>query len=551
MPTDRSVLMPRARLGLLVALAALLGYRVLAGVLSSDLRFTLGALRLGRQAGFDATEVWMHRPLAYRVLMDPLSRLRTAHLVLDERLIVAALLIGALGACAVAGWGLAKRVPDVAWAFAAGCAVALCWSGTWFLAEPEWVAMLLALAGGGVALGTDAPGRRRWLGMLGAAVLFSLAALQKYTSVSVALCVLIALATLSLRRAIAVGLACVPVGAALFGATLLLGSHEWQWFREMGLLNVPRRDAAHMLGTLVSLVVGWPIVALVPLALVLTPRAHRLRALGAAVAVLVVTFGFALAQGTWFLYHWTAPVTLAAGWLATRLHSLQGAPRTSRRPAYAGLVLVTLTSAALLYPSADWRVHHESLAVALMAGEVVLICVLVVLGSRGPSAPAIAGARSTVVAAAGVLVSFLVCLLPWTPYSYSMSGQGQTVLSDLRLRTAYTDAPEVKRRLGAANVVMLTTGEPGYLLDLPITCRYPSPTYLQRAYRVPEVLSTRGFTENLACLDDERVRWAVVQQGWFKRRPPVSTRLDTNFDCRAPEAFTYRGLRFCPRRPTG
>jgi len=530
---------------LVAALVAALGYRMWASVLNSDLRFTLGALRLGRGAGFDATEVWMHRPLAYRVLMDPFSRIHTGHLGWDERLIVAALLASAVAACAVAGWGLTRRAPEAAWPFAAGCGVALCWSGTWFLGEPEWVATALALAGAGVALGTDVPGRRRWVGLLGAAALLSLAALQKYTSVSVAVCVLIVMATVSLRRAAATLLTCLPVGSLLFGATLLLGSHEWQWFREMGLLNVPQRGLPQLIGTFTSLLVGWPVVALVPVCLALAVG-HRWRAALAAVGVLAVSLAFAYAQGTWFLYHWTAAVTLAAGWLAASL------ARTTSRPArlvaYGTIVVVTLTSAALLSPSATWRIEREGPAVGAIAAEALLGTLLTVMALAGErSDPAGPAPREAVLAA--VWCVFAATLLPWTPYSYSMSSRALTLADDLALREAYRPiAADVGARLDGSPVVYLTTGEPGYLLDLATPCRYGSATFLQRASRVPHVATTRGLAENLACVDDERVRWAVVQDGWFTRPKVVSDRLDASFDCRAKAAFRERGLRFCPRR---
>ena len=109
---------------------------------------------------------------------------------------------------------------------------------------------------------------------------------------------------------------------------------------------------------------------------------------------------------------------------------------------------------------------------------------------------------------------------------------------------------QIRRRIGADTpVTYLMFGPWTYFIRNPTFCRYPSPLFLQRTKFTTAHLGTQSYAENLACIEEPRSRWLLVDRRWFKisKAPPeLQARVAAVWDCSA--AFNIGGVTICPRR---
>ena len=231
-PAGRNVLLWSGAVGLTI----LLQWPWL--VLYLDIRYTFGALRTGGQVG-PATDIFIHRPMANRLLMSWLDHLTFGPTVLRERLTLSIAILFA----GLAGAGLARSLRR--WTSAMGATsvglatfTALAWAPTVTVLQPEWTAALLSVAAISVGLARGPRWVVSWHSPLiaGAGLLLAVAALQKYTTATTVIVALGLLFVLHRRRAWMVAGWTAVLTALLFGLTLL-NQHEWQWFRDMPRLS--------------------------------------------------------------------------------------------------------------------------------------------------------------------------------------------------------------------------------------------------------------------------------------------------------------------------
>lgn len=513
---------------------------------NQDVRFVVGSLDTTVAAGFTWAETWAHRPLVARWIVGVLGGLTPGRFWLFE----VGLRVWSVLLVAGAAWLLwrgLRRVLDprvAAWsALAAGAALA--WAPGWDFAEPEWYATVFALAAIGVGLiGRPGP----WL----AGVLLAVTALVKYTTAATALAALIVLAVLLHRRkggnrdvAVAAGVTLVGT-PVLFGLTVLIEPHEWQWLRDMPTLNPGfRLDAVPELveGFANSLVVS-PVtgVAAVTIVLLLTSAGAPGRRIGwlalLCLAVLAVPF---VVQQQNFLYH-LAPVPVAAATLVAGV-----AASTPRIPVALPVtgILSGVAGIGLFALGPRTRDQLWWVAAVVMAAVLVIGLVIVLLRWSAPT--------TTALIAAACLVPLLVTLSPRTAYSYSLAHNRTTALTNLELaRSGEQRQVAVQKRLPPdTKALYLSFGAP-YWLGNPTPCRYASPTFLQRATgaRADQIARTPSYAENLACLSDPAAAVVVIEPGWFdldRVRPEVRAAVASNFDCLNPW-LDADGLLICPRR---
>ncbi|GAB3699374.1 hypothetical protein [Mariniluteicoccus flavus] len=547
-PRARFALPRAAWIGLLAALALATAWQCWRVGVNQDVRQVAGVLRGARAGGFGVADAWAHRPLASRLVMGALGLALPSDPVGADRVLrVVCSLLAALAA-AVLGHGLRGPLGRQGAGFVAlAVGAALVVAPAWDFAEPEWFAAVGAAAAIGVAF---ALGPRTGAGLAG--VLLAGVGLLKYTTVTVAVVAVACVWVLDHRRGRWLALATGAATVALFGVSLLVSPHEWQWLRDMPLLNPPLTGA-----TALRVVEGWSNHVLVsPLTLVgitaLTDLAFRGRArlaLAGLAGLIVLAVPFAV-QHQGFLYHLAPLPVFAAGATAALLALGVAAPsgaarvhRTWLAVAVGGTVIGVLVFAA--GPRTRDGLWWIGLALTVVA--IVLPVVAVFAGNAWDRA---SGGRMLPLAVAPLLlVPLLVALSPRTAYSVSMAHDRVTPAVN---RQQAVDARALAGRVAAvvppdAPVVHLGFNTP-WQLPNPSTCRYVSPTFLQRA-SLRGVRASASFRENLACLDDPRARFAVIEKGWFDldRVPaPVAEAVRRNFPCARP-VYEDATVRVCGR----
>jgi hypothetical protein len=503
--------------------------------LNHDVRFVLGCLRT---SDLGPAAVFVHRPLAYRLILAPTG------LVTSETVIrLAALVIVAL----VALWfRAALRRPEASLVSAAvGLALAL--APNWDFLQPEWMAAVFATAAVAGALWP----RRLWvsatLGGLGVA----LAVLVKYTTAPTALLAVGVVVLIDRRRALAMTVASVPIGLGLFGLAVAIEPREWRWFREFSQLNGAsplsggKIDIVDLLRTVANEALQNPVFALLPVSVVVLLRLKRgwwvlLLALG-----VLGVFTTTLLQAQWFQYHLAPLLPLAAGVWAlavARWYAEHGRPPWT-------LVLATAVLAIgeplLAARSEQWRTTHQILAYSTLIVIVLLACMVALLE------PARGGPPLFAVPALVVVVALATQVWPSSPYSFDF-GAADNRNTD-RVNTANrltTQLAGVRNRIGAhTEVLYLAFGDVPYFLGNPTPCRYPSPTFLQRSTDIPQLRTLASYAENAACLTDPAVRYLVRVPGWLdlnKLEPRLTQEIRDTFDCSAP--IRTDDVEVCPRR---
>ncbi|WP_460741185.1 hypothetical protein [Mariniluteicoccus endophyticus] len=508
---------------------------------NQDVRQGIGVLRAGEAYGMD---VWAHRPLVTRLLMDGLARVTPADPVVGDHALRILCSLLAIGCAAVLGHGLRRVLGATGAAFVAlAVGGALVLAPTWDLAEPEWFAAAAAAA----ALGIACLGDRHRAGPLAAGAVLGVVGALKYTTVTTALVAVALVWMIDRMRGQWLAWTTLVSTVGVIGLTLLVAPHEWQWLRDMPLLNPTVTSALPR-----QLAEGWANHVLVsPMTLValtvLTDLAVRGRvrsSAGGCAAIVVLALPFA-AQHQGFLYHLAAIPVLAAGLVASGcvrghlLHLIAGVPWTWLATALVG------TGAGIAVFAAGPRTRDGLwwIGIALTVVAAVLPVVETAVARRGSS-------HLLPLAVAPLLLApLLVPLSPRTAYSVSLAHSRVTSAANraqaaeasaLRERVARVVAPD-------APVVHLGFTTP-WQLPNPSACRYVSPTFLQRG-NLSGVTGTASFAENLACLDDPTARYAVVQKDWFaleKVPPQVADAVRRNFPCAQP-AYEDDIVRICAR----
>jgi hypothetical protein len=536
--------------------------------LNHDVRYVLGGMRASGRGGIPASGTFVHRPLAYRWLLSWLDRLTAGPVAVREAWL--RLLVIAVTAAAV-WWlrtGLARRMPRrEANAVAGAVGLALLAAPAWDFLQPEWVAVLFAVAGLAAAL---AP-RRTWLAVTAGGVLIALAVLVKYTTAPTALLPLGVLTVLDRRRGwlttAVVAAVATPAG---FTLAILVQPREWRWFDELSALN-PNTPLQHglrpadvhaLITTVGTEALMNPVVALLPAAVTLLARGSSSR--GARWAwPLLTAAGVAgvlaalVVQGQWFQYHLAALPVLAAALCGLAVARRPGLPLLGGALLLRGALLLGVAVPLLSGQSWGWRHAHESAAYALVCTVVVATLIAASLpgrwGARGWGRPG--GARHLPVLA--ITLALAVPVWPTTPYSYDTRHSTFTALERARTRHEVSGwMADVRKRIGADTpVTYLAFGDNAYLLGNPTHCRYPTPDFLQRTRYDRSITGLASYRENLRCLDDPSSRYAVLDTFWFplgQVAPGAAAAVRTRFDCAHPvAALPAYHLVICPRRGTG
>ncbi|MFF5295530.1 hypothetical protein [Paractinoplanes globisporus] len=517
------------------ALAALATIAVTSlSALNGDVRYALGCLETAGKGGVSIWDIFVSRPLAYKLLMAALDqgRLRlvggtssdTTNLVIRIEtyvVVVAVIAVLFLGVRRVAG-----RPAAVGIAGATGLALVI--APPWHFLEPDWVAALAAV----LAVGAACAPRWPWLGGLLAGPVAMLVVAVKLSTFPIALIALLVIGVLDRRRAAWATLSTVVCVALWYALTMRFQPWEWTWLRDLANLVHSEPQGIHAADLLkLRYAVGdaavlSPVLVLGPAAAVaLVSRATGRRRWAAAV-VAVVAGGLSLApaygQGEFYNYHFASTVVLAAGAWGAAFALRPG----FRLPLAAATVLVTGVSLVLLRQPVPWRLAHGVPVVWAYEGAAVALAVAAgfLAGRKVVSLPWSAGV---------VALSFALLppVLPGSPYAFSTYdynvGNGGS---------ADTELVELGRRLGPDTPVLyLTYGTINHAMGNPTTCRYPSPLWLQRGISIPRVRTRPSYADNLRCLTEDRdAKYLVVQNGWFRipeSAPEVRAAIDERFDC--------------------
>ena len=515
--------------------------------LDGDVRYEIGAQATSPES---PAGTFTHRPLMYRLIMAVLIGManRAADgLVWFER----AIRLESLALAFLAGillWaGLRRRWPAVAATLGLTVAGALALVGPATVLEPEWLAVVLTVAGVGLALAL--PSRPPW-GVLSAVLgglLLAAAATVKVVTLPIAVIGLLALLLIDRRRCAAATVAALLAGLGYLAGVALAAPWEFQWMIDASAM-VPERgrpEAAAKAGAyLGNVAVIWPAVTLLPAALVGLPRNQLLSGVVAALlAWLPVTL-----QNQYFLYHSTALPVLGA-------ICLYGALRRAGPLFVLPVLALSGWTYHVLSSSADWRMTHQAQLFTIAAVTATVMVILSVgwhlwlrFGSR----------RAEPRPVATLLATTLVLVATWLPASAPTAAESVTLTSrtstPLAGRAATTAqlawAAELRRRIGPDTpVTYLSFGTVNYLLGNPSTCEFPTSVLLQRSRSIRRQEGTPTWRANLRCLTEKPGSLLVWDPQWFllRRQPPeVKAALTAAFDCK--RGFTLDRIQVCPRR---
>ena len=180
--------------------------------LNGDVRYALGGLRAGAGGGYDVVDTFVARPLAYRIAVDGLDRVRSL-VVPDPHRLAAELTIrlltyAVLAAIAVLLWAGLRRylAARTAAAVALATGAALVLAPPWHFLEPDWLAVPAAVAAIGLAL---RPRRAVVAGVLAGLALAATVAI-KIATFPLAIAAVLLIALVSRRRAMAAGIGWDP-----------------------------------------------------------------------------------------------------------------------------------------------------------------------------------------------------------------------------------------------------------------------------------------------------------------------------------------------------
>ncbi|WP_432031838.1 hypothetical protein [Streptomyces antibioticus] len=534
-----------------VTAAAAVVHTLLTRRLSGDLRYVLGALRLGGDAGYSPSEVFTHRPFFYRWFVALLDLPTAGGTAVRETVIgVEGALVAAAAALALYT-ALLRRVTVREAAVTAGATgLALVLAPRTDFLQPEWAAVLLAVLGVAAALGV----RRPWPAALLAALPLGLAVMMKYSTASTAVFAVLLVWLADRVRALRAALAAVPAAAVLFGLSVLLGSHEWQWTEDMPRINQsalgrtgprPGEVLAHSVSFLADRALLSPVLLLLPGALLLLlvrwrGRARRLELLAVAVLVGAGSLAVVIVQGNWFPYHAVQLTVAAATAWGLAVGGTTGPP-----PWRFGAVSLACGALPVLYPHAPGGLQRPATVWAL--GLLALFAAAADVRRRRRPAP--------VRTAALVTLAGVVCLAgPVWPGSPHLARHGKVTATNAAfLRDTAREEAEAARlraRIPAgAPVLYLAFGDTAYHVDRPARCRYPIATFLQRSRFLPDVAALPSFAENADCVDHDPAPYAILDRAWFRLAyvdPGLRARVRATYVCPPPSKDTPTVV--CTRR---
>lgn len=547
---------PRLGRGLLIGLVVVLTViQIIQPGVNQDVRYVLGAQRAAQGFGLGWADVWVHRPFTARALMAVVGTLSGPGYWSAEIAVRAwSVLLAALAGLALRQGMRSVMGRDGANWVGIAAVASLAWAPGWDFAEPEWYATAIAVAAIGLTLNLD---HRRATPLLGG-LLLAIVVLLKLTTGVIALAALILLAVIDRRLAIRTAIATAVCTILGFLLTCAISPHEWQWLREMPELNpgLAKFSVKALAEGLVNEAVVSPLILVFLVAQAwLWWRGGRHRAwmwgnLGV-LTLLVIPF---VAQAQNFLYHLAPVPVFAAISVATIAHRAvrvgEGVPVALPVTGAAGFFV----SVMLFWLPARVRDQHWWIAGVLMLGIVALGVALVwwqPSSFRELFAARISSGRGWL--AMACLMPLLVTMSPSTAYSFSLAHRTTTSGANLALaKHSAATASRVHARLAPdLPVVYLSFGE-AWELRNPSTCRYVSPTWLQRASARGNdpITRTESFGENLDCLSDPAAQAVVIETSWFdpeKANPRVRDVLEHNFDCDR-HLYAADGLLICPRR---
>ncbi|CAM5457526.1 hypothetical protein [Streptomyces canus] len=526
-------------------------YTALTRGLTGDLHYVLAALRTGRAAGYSPSEVFTHRPYFYRWFVALLDRLAFfgSTAVREATMNVAGVLLAVAAGYALHA-ALVRRVGAREAALTAGATgLALALAPRNDFLQPEWAAVVLTVFGAAAALGL----RRAWPAALLAALPFGLAVMMKYSTAATAAIGVLLVYAVDRGRAVRVAVLAVPAALALFGISVLAGSHEWQWTEDMPQINQsalsrtgirPHFILDRSLDFLADRAVTSPVLLLLPGALLLVlsrvrGRLRRAELLAVAALIGLAAQAVVVVQGNWFLYHGAQmPVVAAVVWGV----AVGGARRSP--PWCFGAVSLLYGVAPVVYAQLprgaqrSWEVWAAGL-VALLAAVLD-----VVLERRLRN-------RSAVLVALSGVVLLAASIWPGSPHLVQYGKVTVTGAEYLKSqRRAAEDADRIRAGLPAgAPVLYLAFGETAYDVGHPARCRYPIATFLQRTRYLPDVAELKSFKENADCVDHDPAPYAVLERPWFQPGrvdPELWRRVTAVYDC--PRGEEGARLVLCVRR---
>ena len=539
-----------AAIAVLASLAAI----AVAGLsnLNGDVRYVLGGLETAGKGGVSIWDIFVSRPLAYKLFMSVLDHGRglfddnaasnTANALIRLEtyvLVVAVTAVLFLGVRRVAGRPVAAGI-----AVATGLTLLI--APPWHFLEPDWVAALAAV----LTVGAACAPRPVWLGALLAGPAAMLVVAVKASTFPIALIALIVIAVFDRRRAAWTTLSTLVWVAVWYLLTKHFQPWEWTWLSDLANLVHSKPQGIHpadlrmLRYALGDAAVLSPVLAVAPAAAAALVRREtgRRRWVGAVIAV--VAGGLSLApaygQGEFFNYHFASTLLLAAGVCGAAFALCPGL----RLPLAVVTVLITAVSLVLLHQHAVWRLAHASTVIwAYQLTAAALAVAAWFLADR---------TKITLSWPAGV-VALCFALLPpvllGAPYAFSTYDY-----SIYNARSSDAALADLSRRLGPDTPVLyLSYGPINHGMGNPTTCRYPSPLWLQRGAIVPRVRTRPSYADNLRCLtDDHNARYLIVHTGWFsvtKSTPEVRALINRQFDCTdAARIPAPKPLIVCPAR---
>ncbi|MEU6653065.1 hypothetical protein ABZ904_27425 [Streptomyces sp. NPDC046900] len=542
-----------------VPAAAAVVYTVLTRRLTGDLQYVLGALRTGGDAGYSPSEVFTHRPFFYRWFIALLDKITFGDTVERETVMEAAGALLAAAAAYALYIALRRWVSGREAALAAGAAglLMILTPRTDFL-QPEWAAVVLSVFGVAAALGPARP----WPAALLAAVPLGLAVMMKYSTASTAAFGILLVYVADRGRAVRVALVAVVGAVGLFGLSVLAGSHELQWTKDMPQINQSAlsRTGIHpayiferSVDFLADRSVLSPMLLLLPGALLLLlarvrGRGRRLELSVIALAIGCGSLAVVVVQGNWFLYHaFQLTVVAAATWGL----AVGGARRTP--PWCFGVVSLLLGALPVLYTHAPKGLQRPATVWAL--GLVALLAAGVDTWREARVRNGARPGRRGVWPGALIALAGVVCVTggiwPDSPHLVSHGKVNSTSASYLRsMERREQVANELRAQIPAgAPVLYLAFGDSVYYIDHPAQCRYPIATFLQRSRFLKDVAGLKSFKENADCVDHDPARYAVLDRVWFrpgKVDPELKRRITATYDC-PPNGESK--IVVCVRRP--
>ncbi|MCY1137283.1 hypothetical protein OWR29_04670 [Actinoplanes sp. Pm04-4] len=513
--------------------------------LNNDVTYALGGIETAGRGGVSVWDVFIARPIAYRLFMTLIDGPAGGEGVTR----LGAVLLAA-GVAAVLFLGLRRAWNTRVSVFvAAATGLALIVAPPWHFLEPDWVAALLAV----LAIGVGLAPRSLWLGALLGGFAAFLAIAVKLATFPLAILALLLLSAFDRRRA--AWAAAHTVGFAIIWYAVTRHFLPWEtiWLADQaGLVanspihhGVEWHNIHRLLVGLGDVMLLSPVVAVAPAAAVaLIRRTGRGRPRRTAAVVALLAAGLSLAsaygQGEFFMYHFAAVPVLAAGvWAAAFVLS-----PAARMPLLVTTVAVTAVSFVLLRRPPEWRHDNVTVITLAFAAAAVLTAIATWLNHGRAARPASATAGALALIAAIVLANLPHAPLAFSGFNHALSNE----------RPADAGYSELRRRIGPDTPVLyLAFGSVNHRLGNPTHCRYPSPQWVQRGTYVRPVRSTRSYADNLRCVtDDQGARYLVWQPGWFsisRSSVEVRTALRHRFDCSpAARLPAPTGIVVCPAR---